>query len=241
MTAVPHATRAATGGPTEILFRALAASNRRHEPLLRRVKRAYDAVSPCDVSDEDLRTFLSFLYLCARVLRPVVVVQTGTAIGTSTVAIALALSENGGGRLYTIDPEPSHYLGVNEPVAVARRVVAAAGLGKYVTFVRGYSTLPLDANRIVLNGAPTWRLPAVYRTVRSDLLIVDGDHTFLGCYLDLVYGSAGLSDSGPRTIICHDYLGIREVGDAIRCWRRSRRPRLSRVVPSPCGINFLQL
>lgn len=226
----------------DLLFRSFRASNGRLPRVVARIKRIYDVVWPCDQSDPDLQTFASFLYLAVRVFRPRVVIQTGTAVGTSTMALAFGLRDAGGGHLYTIDPEPDSYMGVAHPVAHARAAVEHAKLGSLVTFVRGYSTLALDAGRIALpKEAPKWCLPRISRRSPADLIVVDGDHTFLGCHLDLVHGEAGLATDGPRILICHDYLGILEVRRAVQVWRESREPRFERVIPSPCGIKFLQL
>ena len=226
----------------ELLMRSFRASGSRLPHVMARIKRIYDAVWPCDQSDADLQTFASFLYLAVRVFRPRVVIQTGTAVGTSTVALALALREASGGHLYTIDPEPDSYMGVANPVDHARAAVSRAGLARLVTFVRGYSTLPLDAGRIRLpKEVPKWCLPRIAKRAAADVLVVDGDHTFLGCHLDLVHGEAALAKDGPRVIICHDYLGIFDVRRAVQLWRGSRTPRFERVIPSPCGIKFVQL
>jgi Methyltransferase domain len=225
----------------ELLFRSFDRADDRNERLLQRVKAIYDPVFRCDLSDADVGTFLSFLYLCVRMFQPNVVVQTGTATGASSVAIALGLRDAGRGVLYTIDPEPPSYFGVDQPVALARRVVERSALGDKIRFVQGYSTMPLDAGRMFLPSAPKWRLPELNRMVRTDMLVVDGDHTFLGCYLDLVYGAAGLASGGPRVIVCHDYLGIPDVRRAVRLWRDSQRPRDERLIPSPCGIKFFQM
>ena len=225
----------------ELLFRSFDSAGDRNERLLRRVREIYDPIFRCDLRGGDIGTFLSFLYLCVRLFRPRVVVQTGTAAGTSSVAIALGLRDGEQGVLYTIDPEPPHYFGVDHPVSVAKRVAAHAGLGDRIRFVRGYSTMPLDAGRMFLPTAPTWRLPAINRTLRTDMLVVDGDHTFLGCYLDLVYGAEGLAADGPRVIVCHDYLGISAVRQAVRRFRDSQNPSVERLIPSPCGIKFFQM
>lgn len=226
---------------TEQLFRRWAGSRRRHWPTLRQTRAAYDAVWPCTLRDDDLLTFLSFLYATVRVLKPRVIVQTGTAAGTSTVAMALALRENGVGHLWTIDPEPSQYFGVTQPVAIARGVVRHARLDPFVTFVRGYSVVPLDVTRIRLADAPTWCLTTLPVWGQIDLLVVDGDHTVLGCYLDLSYGARGMNPAGPRSIVCHDYCGIPDVRTAVDLWRLSNRPSATRLVQSPCGILFMQL
>lgn len=227
--------------PAQLLFRSFRASPRQSWRVLHDVSAIYSRVFPCPLSDEDLRGFLGFLYLCVRILRPRVIVQTGTAIGTSTVAMALGLRDNGSGRIWTIDPEPDEYFGIAEPVATARKAVAHARLGDHVTFVRGYSTVPLDSGRMRLPDAPSWQLTRLPPYGSIDLLVVDGDHTFLGCYLDLSFGSSGLSSHGPRALVCHDYIGIPHVRRAVRLWSQTRRLRVERTIPSRCGIKFFQL
>ena len=227
--------------PAQLLFRSFRASSRQHWRVLREVSAIYERAFPCDLTDEDLRDFLGFLYLAVRTLRPRVIVQTGTAIGTSTVAMALGLRDNGSGRIWTIDPEPDEYFGIKEPVAAARKAVADARLAANVTFVHGYSTVPLDSSRMRLPDAPTWQLTRVPPYGSIDLLVVDGDHTFLGCYLDLTFGSAGLSSRGPRALVCHDYMGIAHVHRAVRLWSETHQVRFERTIPSRCGIKFFQL
>jgi predicted O-methyltransferase YrrM len=215
-------------------------ANARHR-MLRKLRNLYDSVWPCNLQDSDLICFLSILYLAVRFFRARVVVQTGTFVGTSTVSIALALQENEYGHLYTIDPEPPWYFGVCNPVNVAREAVVRAGFTKCVHFVKGYSTVPGDARRMRLVSAPTMRLLTVAHQTRFDMIVVDGDHTYQGCYLDLCYGSCGLSAAGPRIIVVHDYLGISDVKRATRIWRREQKALRTKVVPSPCGIALLQL
>jgi predicted O-methyltransferase YrrM len=192
------------------------------------------------VEDVDLRVFLAFLYHLVRHYQPLTVVQVGTFVGASAAAIALGLRDNRRGRLFTIDPEPREYFFVQHPVSIARRVLHEAGLARYVRFVRGYSTVPGDHGRMRLPRRPLWRLiravPATY-----DILVVDGDHTFAGCYCDLLYGALRLAASGPRLIVVHDYLGIADVRRAVRLWRRTHLPSALRVVPSPCGIAILKV
>jgi predicted O-methyltransferase YrrM len=210
------------------------------EDVLARVREAYDRVHPLDLSDDDLASFVSVLYLAVRYWEPRVVVQTGTFVGTSSVALALGMSDNGHGTLYTIDPEPGSYFGIREPVAIARAVVGAAGLASHVRFVHGYATLPLDRGRMSLPVAPTWcllNLPCG----RYDMLVVDGDHTFRGCYLDLVHGTARLAQDGSRLVIAHDYLGIPEVRAAVSSWADEVLPAERKVVPSRCGIALMCL
>jgi predicted O-methyltransferase YrrM len=110
-----------------------------NEALIERVRSAYAPVLPMLVADEDLATFLTVLHAAVRYWRPRAVVQTGTFVGASAIAIALALARNRTGELYTIDPEPPEYFGVREPVAIARRVIESAGLASRVNLVKGYS------------------------------------------------------------------------------------------------------
>jgi methyltransferase family protein len=227
--------------PAQLLFRSFRAAPRRSWRVLHEVNAIYQGVFPCALTDEDLRSFLGFLYLAVRILRPRVIVQTGTAIGTSTVAIALALRDNGAGRIWTIDPEPDEYFGIGDPVAAARKAVGRARLEANVTFVRGYSTVPLDSGRMRLPDAPTWQLTRLPPYGAIEMLVIDGDHTFLGCYLDLSFGSAGLSSHGPRALVCHDYNGIPHVRRAVRLWRQTQQVRVERTIPSRCGIKFFQL
>jgi predicted O-methyltransferase YrrM len=208
---------------------------------LERVRELFGPVWPCDLGDADLRAFLSLLYLAVRFYRPQAVVQTGTFVGTSSVAIALAMRDNEEGELYTIDPEPPAYFGIDQPVAIARRVVDSAALTQHVRFVRGYSTVPLDRGRMRLPAAPPWQLLRVPCRGRYDMLVVDGDHTFRGCYLDLIHGAQGLRSRGPQMIVVHDYLGIPEVRRAVQRWAGKRKAGLPTVVPSPCGIALFQL
>jgi predicted O-methyltransferase YrrM len=208
--------------------------------LFARVGRAF-GVGPDAVDlDPDTGVFLHTLYTAVRVLRPRVVVQTGTWVGFSTVAIALGLEDNGLGVLHTIDPEPAWYFGVHAPVSTARRVAAESGLDHRIRFVAGYSTLPGDGGRMDLPERPHWCLRSLAGAERGiDLLVIDGDHTFRGCLLDLLTGSAELSPDGPRLVVVHDYRGIPDVREAVRAWRASRPGTRLRVVPCRCGIALL--
>ncbi|MFQ5906390.1 MAG: O-methyltransferase [bacterium] len=209
--------------------------------MLEKVEEIYAGVWPCSLADEDLRMFLCVLYLATCYFKPRSVVQTGTFVGTSSLSIALALRENGFGQLHTIDPEPPEYFGISEPVSIARKVAAEGGLDDQICFVKGYSTLPFDAGRMKLIAGLCWQLQEISRRVGYDMLVIDGDHTFFGCYFDLVCGALELSRRGPRLIVVHDYLGIPAVRRALRKWK-AQNPRLAmKVVPSPCGIALIQL
>lgn len=45
-------------------------------------------------------------YLCVRILKPKVVIETGVSAGRSTAFILAALEDNGVGELFSIDPDP---------------------------------------------------------------------------------------------------------------------------------------
>lgn len=211
------------------------------DEVLRRLESAYSSVWPCSLDDDDIRSFLGVLYLATCYFKPRLVMQTGTFVGSSSLSIALALKQNRSGRLYTIDPEPPEYFGVKEPVSIARRVVRDSRLSEQVCFLKGYSTLPLDSTRIEIVSRPKWQLRKISQMTSYDMLVIDGDHTFLGCYLDLVYGAHGLDPAGPRVIIVHDYLGIPEVQKAVNKWRSQVPSSVMKVVPSSCGIALIQL
>ncbi len=209
--------------------------------MLETVQKLYAKVWNCSLDDEDVRLFLGVLYLATSYFKPRLALQTGTFVGSSSLAMGLAMKRNGMGRLYTIDPEPPEYFGVSNPVAIARRVVRDAQLEEQVCFLRGYSTVPLDSARIKLIKRPRWQLPKIARMTSFDMLVIDGDHTFQGCYMDLVYGSNGLDKNGPQLIIIHDYLGIPEVQKAVNKWRSETSSVQMRVIPCSCGIALVQL
>lgn len=222
-------------------FMSAVDSARVHPSIEKRIESLYAPVWPLSLTDEDLRAFVRTLYLATRYFKPRAVVQTGTFVGTSSMAIALALAENGEGRLYTIDPEPPEYFGVGSPVDVARAVAARSGLDGRITFLRGYSTIPLDRGRMELVGAPEWQLREAASREPFDMLVVDGDHTYFGCYLDLLHGTAALAPDGPRVVVAHDCLGIPDVRKAFRRRAGELRGAVTRILPSPCGIGLMQL
>lgn len=209
--------------------------------MLATVQKLYSKVWDCSLDDEDVRLFLGVLYLATFYFKPRLTLQTGTFVGSSSLAMGLAMKKNRLGRLYTIDPEPPEYFGVLNPVSIARRVVRDGQLEEQVCFLRGYSTIPLDSGRIKLIKRPNWQLPKIAGMTSFDMLVIDGDHTFMGCYMDLVYGSSGLDKNGPRLIIIHDYLGIPEVQKAVNKWRAETSSAQMRVIPCSCGIALVQL
>lgn len=108
------------------------------------------------------------LYVLARAIGATRVVEFATSIGISTIYLAAAVRDNGGGVVIGSEI-------VDEKVAIARRNVTAAGLGDFVEIRPGdaLSTLvdvggPVDL--VLLDGWPTGAQPSIDRRV-LDLLV----------------------------------------------------------------------
>jgi predicted O-methyltransferase YrrM len=92
------------------------------------------------------------LYILARGCRARTIVEFGTSFGISTLHLAAALRDNGGGQLITTEFEPSK-------VARARDNLAAAGLADLVEIREGdaletlASDLPEAIDLLLLDGA----------------------------------------------------------------------------------------
>ena len=94
-------------------------------PLLsREVERIRDLYLP--VSPKQGR----FLYLVARSLRAQRIVEFGTSFGISTIHLAAAIRDNGGGIVVGSEIEP-------QKVKTARRNIEEAGLGEFVEIREG--------------------------------------------------------------------------------------------------------
>ncbi len=87
-----------------------------------------------------------------------------------------------------------------------------------MVFHRGYSVKAWDSERQDLPEAPEAILPELARYRQTDLLVVDGDHTFSGTFWDLEIGCRALRPDGARLIHVHDYSSIPEVRKAVRTW-----------------------
>jgi len=105
------------------------------------------------------------LYMLARATHARAIVEFGTSFGLSTLHLAAALRDNGGGRLITTEFEPSK-------VARARDNLAAGGLADLVEIREG------DALETLASGLPD--------TV--DLLLLDGAKSLYMEILALVEG-----------------------------------------------------
>lgn len=97
--------------------------------------------------------FGRFLYLCARVGRARRIVEFGTSMGISTIHLAAALRDMGGGELIGTEIEPSK-------AARARENLAAAGLADLVDIRVGDARETLrdiagDVDMVLLDGAFT--------------------------------------------------------------------------------------
>ena len=93
----------------------------------------------------------ALLYMYARMTRARSIVEFGTSFGVSTLHLAAALRDNGGGLLISTEFEASK-------VAAACRNIDAAGLGDLVEVREG------DALETLANGLPE----------RIDLVLLDG-------------------------------------------------------------------
>lgn len=122
---------------------ALMSSKTAYTDLYRRAKDLPLAVS---------RETGTLLYMLARASRAATIVEYGTSFGISTLHLASALRDNGGGRLVGSEFEPSK-------VAKARENIAAAGLADLVEIREGDALqtlardLPLSIDLVLLDGA----------------------------------------------------------------------------------------
>lgn len=122
---------------------ALMVSKTAYTDLYRRAKDLPLAVS---------RETGTLLYMLARASRAATIVEYGTSFGISTLHLAAALRDNGGGRLVGSEFEPSK-------VAKARANIEAAGLADLVEIREGDAlqtlarNLPLSIDLVLLDGA----------------------------------------------------------------------------------------
>ncbi|OIP99880.1 MAG: hypothetical protein AUK55_02290 [Syntrophobacteraceae bacterium CG2_30_61_12] len=212
--------------------------------LCRRIEGIYRASGfSMHVDRDDQQFYLSALYTLVSQVRADCIVETGTFVGCSAVAMACAQDDQGlAGVIDTIDPAPRQYGGfdVDDPVAVATTVFGAA-FPERIRHHRGYSVRPWDRSRHDLPTAPIGVLQHLVRSRRIDLLVIDGDHSYLGAYGDLEIGHQGLRIDGPRLIFVHDYHSISSVRRAVRDWRRRHGDRVAfRAWPERSGFALIQ-
>ncbi|WP_404709871.1 O-methyltransferase [Sphingomonas sp. MMS24-J13] len=125
------------------------------------------------------------LYMLARTSRARTIVEFGTSFGLSTLHLAAALRDNGGGKVITSEFEPSK-------IARARANLAEAGLADLVEIREG------DALETLASDLPE----------RIDLLLLDGAKSLYRDILGLVEGRlrAGAAIVADNADHCPDYL-----------------------------------
>jgi len=127
----------------------------------------------------------ALLYMLARSANAKTIVEFGTSFGLSTLHLAAALRDNGGGRLITTEFEPSK-------LARAQANLAEGGLTDLVEFREGDALQTLAAD-----------LPSTI-----DLLLLDGAKSLYSDILDLLesrlrVGAIIIADNAD---FCPDYL-----------------------------------
>lgn len=138
------------------------------------------------------------LYILARASQARSIVEFGTSFGLSTLHLAAALRDNGGGRLITSEFEPSK-------VATARANIAAAGLSDLVEVREGDALetfkddLPDTIDLLLLDGAKSLYsdvLALVEDRLRPGAVIVADNADYCPDYLEQV----GSVANGYRTM-----------------------------------------
>lgn len=110
------------------------------------------------------------LYGLCRSMKPRICVEIGSARGKSACFVGMALKENGGGKLYAIDPHAKTNWNDSESVdtlEVIQSNLKSLGLEQIVTLVRKASVEALKG----------WTEPI-------DLIFIDGDHSYEGIKAD---------------------------------------------------------
>lgn len=130
----------------------------------------------------------ALLYMLARAVNARSVVEFGTSFGLSTLHLAAALRDNGGGHLVTSEFEPSK-------IARAKANLTAGGLVDLVEFREGdaLETLAVDLpgtiDLILLDGAKALYLDVLQRVesqLRPGAVIIADNADFCPEYLDHV-------------------------------------------------------
>ncbi|MGC1548413.1 MAG: class I SAM-dependent methyltransferase [Rhodanobacter sp.] len=141
-----------------------------------------------------------FLYMLARSIKAARIIEFGTSMGVSTVYLAAALRDNGGGHLIGSDLIPSK-------CARARANVEAAGLSDLVELREGDALQTLadtggKVDMLLLDGAFSLYLPVLKMlepTLRPGALIF-GENAFDPAYLAYVRDPANGYVSEPVTL-----------------------------------------
>jgi predicted O-methyltransferase YrrM len=128
------------------------------------------------------------LYMLARRPGVVSIIEFGTSLGVSTLHLAAALRDNGGGHIITSEFEPSK-------IARAREHLSTAGLADLVEFREGDAlrtlavNLPESIDLVLLDGAKALYpdiLDLVESRLRAGALIIADNADFCPPYLERV-------------------------------------------------------
>lgn len=128
----------------------------------------------------------TLLYLLARSSHATSIVEFGTSFGLSTICLAAAVRDNGGGRVITSEFEPSK-------IVRAQRNLADAGLSDLVEFREGDALqtlsrdLPGTVDFLLLDGAKALYAEILERIeprLRPGALIVADNADFCPAYLE---------------------------------------------------------
>ncbi|WP_022721196.1 O-methyltransferase [Rhodopseudomonas sp. B29] len=134
----------------------------------------------------------SLLYMLARSTRATSIIEFGTSFGISTLHLAAALRDNGGGRLITTEFEPSK-------LARARANLVDGGLSDLVEFREGdalqtlRTNLPERIDLVLLDGAKALYadvLALLETSLAPGALIVADNADYAPDYLERVRSAA---------------------------------------------------
>ena len=184
---------------------AATAAPRNEREFFATMRNAYMPVS---------RQFGQLLYAMARSARAASIVEFGTSFGVSTIFLAAALRDNGGGKVVTTEFEQSK-------ADRARANLAAAGLDGFVEIRVGdaLETLRSDPLRgidlVLLDGAKTMYLDVlklIEPGIRPGGIVASDntDHDGLGPFLDYVrapgngYLSSAVLTQGRQRGMVHE-------------------------------------
>ena len=126
----------------------------------------------------------------ARSIKPKVCIEIGSARGKSACAVGLALRRNGGGRLCAIDPHSTTNRNDTNSVdsfAIINDHLQKAGVTEFVEIVRKTSG----------EAAKGW-------DKKTDLIFIDGDHSYEGVKADWELFLPHLNEFG--VVVFHDTL-----------------------------------
>lgn len=141
----------------------------------------------------------SLIYILARNMRATAIVEFGTSFGISSIFLAAALRDNGGGRLITTEFEPSK-------VKRARQHLTEAGLVDLVDMREGdalatlAADLPPAIDLLLLDGAKALYadiLTLVESRLRPGALIVADDADLCPDYIERIRRPGGGYMSNP--------------------------------------------